>query len=96
MNMHRGVDVLTHIFSTSVLVSFTLLERASWYQLVSRLGGPQGRSGRHGEKKILQPTGIGQHYTYETVPEQPQLKKHRGLSPRENYIDRKTAACRRS
>jgi hypothetical protein len=27
------------------------------YPLDRRLGGPQGRSGRHGEEKILDPTG---------------------------------------
>jgi hypothetical protein len=29
-----------------------------WYPLARRLGGPQSQSGRHGEVKILDPTGI--------------------------------------
>jgi hypothetical protein len=33
-------------------------ERAPRYPLYRRLGGPQSRSGQHGEVKILDPTGI--------------------------------------
>jgi hypothetical protein len=31
--------------------------KSPWFPLDRRLGGPQNRSGRHGEKKILAPTG---------------------------------------
>jgi hypothetical protein len=34
---------------------FTPRERAPWYPLYSRLGGPQSRSGRGGEEKNSQP-----------------------------------------
>jgi hypothetical protein len=60
-----GVDVYVHIFF-SVLVGgewsasrscrFTPGERAR-YLLDMRLGGPQSRSGRGGEEKIIVPTG---------------------------------------
>jgi hypothetical protein len=57
----------TNIFLTSALVAgecsasrpgrFTPGERTPRYPLDRRLGGPQSRSGRHGEVKILAPTG---------------------------------------
>jgi hypothetical protein len=39
------------------VVSFTLHPLYPRYPLYRRLGGPQSRSGRHGEEKILDPTG---------------------------------------
>jgi hypothetical protein len=67
MKMHGGVDVQTHVFLTSALVggewsNFTLRPHYSQgkrprYILDRRLVGPQSRSGRHGEVKILTPTG---------------------------------------
>jgi hypothetical protein len=61
-----GVDVQIHVFLTLALVvgeiSFTpraalLPGKEPQYPLDRRLGGPQSRSGRHGEVKILDPTG---------------------------------------
>jgi hypothetical protein len=59
MKAYGVVDVYIHIFLTSAVVGgewsasppgrFTLGDR--------RLGGPQSRSGRRGEEKILDPTG---------------------------------------
>jgi hypothetical protein len=43
--------------STSWVVSFTPRPLHPRYQLDGRLGGPQNRSGRLGEEKILDPTG---------------------------------------
>jgi hypothetical protein len=61
------VDVQIHVFLTSALVEgewsasrpgrFATGERAPRYTLGSKLGGPQSQSGRHGEEKILDPTG---------------------------------------
>jgi hypothetical protein len=31
--------------------------KSLWYPLDSKMGGPQSRSGRRGEEKILDPTG---------------------------------------
>jgi hypothetical protein len=42
-------------WSTSRPGRFTPRERAPWYPLDSRLGGPQSRSGRGGEEKNSQP-----------------------------------------
>jgi hypothetical protein len=63
MKAYGEVGVWTHIFLTSALVGgewsasrpgrFTL-----GYPLDRRLGGPQSRSGRRGEEKILDPTRL--------------------------------------
>jgi hypothetical protein len=67
MMAYVGVDVYIHVFFTSALVGgewsvsrpgrFTPGKRAPRYPLESRLGGPQDRSGRHVEEKILDPIG---------------------------------------
>jgi hypothetical protein len=65
MKAYGGVDVLIHIFLTSALVSFTLRplytrERAPLPVLIVLEvggGGPQNRSGRYRQVKILDPTG---------------------------------------
>jgi hypothetical protein len=66
MKAHGGVDVQIHIFLTSVLVEVTgqLHAPADFapgkdprYPLDRRLSGPESPSGRHGEVKILAPTG---------------------------------------
>jgi hypothetical protein len=44
-----------YIFLTLALVG------GDWYPLGRMLGGPQNRYGRHGEEKILAPTGIHLH-----------------------------------
>jgi hypothetical protein len=61
-----GVDVQIHIFLTSALAGgewsasrtgrFTPGGKSPRYPL-DRLGGPQSRSARRGEEKILDPTG---------------------------------------
>jgi hypothetical protein len=66
MKAYGGVDVQIHIFLTSALVEgewsasrpgrFTP-EKSPRYPLYRRLGGPQSRSGQHGEVKILDSTG---------------------------------------
>jgi hypothetical protein len=63
----KGVDVYIHIFLTSALAGgewsalrpgrFTSGEKSLRYPLDRSLGGPQNRSGRRGEEKILDPTG---------------------------------------
>jgi hypothetical protein len=68
MKAYGGMDVYVHIFLTSVLAGgeqsgwcpsrFTPGEGTPQYPLDRRLGGPQIRSGQHGEEKILDPTGI--------------------------------------
>jgi hypothetical protein len=65
MKGYRRVDVWIHIFLTSTLVAtewsvshpcrLTPRERPQ-HPLDRRLGGPQSRSGRHGELEILDPT----------------------------------------
>jgi hypothetical protein len=67
MKTYGGVKVELHILLTTALVGgqwsasrngrFTPWETAPRYPLDRRLGGPQNRSGRHGEEKILTPTG---------------------------------------
>jgi hypothetical protein len=67
MKAYGGMDVWIHIFLTSVLVWGELLaSRLGRFNpggksprdlLDRRLGGPQNRSGRRGEMKILDPTG---------------------------------------
>jgi hypothetical protein len=67
MKAYGGLDVEIHIFLTSALAGaelsasrpgrFTLGERAPWYPLDRRLSGPQSRSGRRGDEKILDLTG---------------------------------------
>jgi hypothetical protein len=67
MNAYGGVDVYIHIFLTSALVGgewsvsrsgrFIFWEKLPRYPLDRSLGGPQSRSGRLGEKKVLDPTG---------------------------------------
>jgi hypothetical protein len=76
--------VYFHTFLTSLLDGgewsasrpgrFTLQGKSPWYQLDRRLGGPQSRSGRGGEKKHSQPLPgleppiiqpVTQHYTTE-------------------------------
>jgi hypothetical protein len=62
-----SVNVQTHILLTSALAGgkwsasrfgrFTPRERAPRDPLTRRFGGPQSRSGRHGEEKILDPIG---------------------------------------
>jgi hypothetical protein len=66
MKAYVGVNVYTHIFLTSALVGG---ERSASrpvrfapgkeprYPVDRRSGGPQNRSGRRGEEKILYPTG---------------------------------------
>jgi hypothetical protein len=64
MKAYGGVDVYIHIFLASALVGdewlasrpgrFTPEERAPGTHW---MGGPQNRSGRRGEEKILDPTG---------------------------------------
>jgi hypothetical protein len=68
MKAYGRVDVESHIFLTSVLVGgkwsasrpyrFTPGERAPPHSLDRRLGGPQSRSGRYGEEKILTLPGL--------------------------------------
>jgi hypothetical protein len=63
MKAYGGVDVYIHIFLTSALAGgewtasrtglFTPGEKPR-YPLARRLGGPQSRSGRRGEEKILE------------------------------------------
>jgi hypothetical protein len=65
--MYGGVDVEIHSFFTSTLVGggwsashpgrFTLQEKSPRYPVDSRLGGPQSRSVRREENKILDHTG---------------------------------------
>jgi hypothetical protein len=67
MKIYGGVYIQIHILLTSVLVGgewsdshsgrFSPGERAPQYALNRRLSGPQNRSGRCGEEKILDPTG---------------------------------------
>jgi hypothetical protein len=67
MKAYGVVNVLIHIFldlgiSWRWMISFTPLPlylrgKSSQYTLGRRLGGPQSRSGRPGEEKILDPTG---------------------------------------
>jgi hypothetical protein len=61
MKAHGGVVIYIHVFLTWV-VSFMLrplysLGKSPRCPLDSRLGGPQNRSGRHGEKTIADLTG---------------------------------------
>jgi hypothetical protein len=60
MKAYGGVDVEIHIL-TSALVggewSASPQGKNPRYPLDRKLGGPQSRSGRRGEKKILDPTG---------------------------------------
>jgi hypothetical protein len=67
MKAYGGVDAYIHIFLTSALVGgewsasrpgrFTPRGKSPRYPLDRKLDGPQSRSGRHGEVKILDPTG---------------------------------------
>jgi hypothetical protein len=67
MKAYGGVDVQIHIFLTSALIGgkwsasrigrFTPRGNSPRYPLDRRLGGPQSRSGRRGEEKILDATG---------------------------------------
>jgi hypothetical protein len=58
---YEGVDVYTHTFllSAGQLHAPAALPpgKEPRYPLDKRLGGPQSRSGRHREEKILDPTG---------------------------------------
>jgi hypothetical protein len=89
MKAYGGVDVYIHIFLTSALTGNEwsasrpkpLYPRGNSprYALDRRLGGPQSRSGRRGEEKILDPTWtltlnpsivqpIASRYTDYTIP----------------------------
>jgi hypothetical protein len=67
MKAHGGVDLQIHIVLTTAVAGgewsasrpacLTPGERAPRYRLNRRLDEPQSRSGRHGEEKILDPTG---------------------------------------
>jgi hypothetical protein len=67
MKTYGGVDVYIHVFLTSALLGgersvsrpgrFIPTEIDPRYALDRKLGGPQSRSGRHEEEKILDPTG---------------------------------------
>jgi hypothetical protein len=67
MKEYEGEDVKIQVFLTSALVRgewsvsrpgrFNPRGKISRYLLNRRLGGPQNQSGRHGEEKILAPTG---------------------------------------
>jgi hypothetical protein len=64
MKVYGGVDVYIHIFLISVLVVVNFTPKQLYprgkshpYPFDRRLNGPQNRSGRHGEEKILDPTG---------------------------------------
>jgi hypothetical protein len=66
MKTYRGVDVYVPVFLTSALVRDELLASHSGrfipgkeppLPIEKKLGEPQGRSGRQGEVKILNPTG---------------------------------------
>jgi hypothetical protein len=93
------VDVYTHVLLTSALAGgewsasrtgrFTHRGISLRCPLDRRLGGPQIRSGRRGEKKILDPTGtrtpdtsvvhpIASRYTYYAIPAPITLNKTRG------------------
>jgi hypothetical protein len=66
MKAYGGVDVYIHIFLTSVLAGVEwsasrpgplyLRGKSPRYQLDRMLGGPQSRSGKRGEEKILDST----------------------------------------
>jgi hypothetical protein len=65
MKTYGRVDIQTHVldlctswseWSASHPCRFTSVEGASYTN--RRLGGPKGRSGRHGEVKILAPTKL--------------------------------------
>jgi hypothetical protein len=58
MKAYGGVDVFIHIFVTSALAVEEWSASSPRYPLNKRLGGPQSRSGRFAEEKILDPTGI--------------------------------------
>jgi hypothetical protein len=78
MKVYEGMDVYIHIFLTLALVggewssshpgSFATGERSSRYPLDKRLGGPQSRSGRCGEVKILDPTEAGNPTSQSSSP----------------------------
>jgi hypothetical protein len=59
MKAYGEVDVYTHVFFTSELVGgewSASRGKSPQCPLDRRSGGPQSRSGRHGEVKILDPT----------------------------------------
>jgi hypothetical protein len=64
MKIYGGIDVQIHVFLASALVGersasgpcwFIPGEAVPWYSLELRLSGPQSRSVRYGEVKILDP-----------------------------------------
>jgi hypothetical protein len=66
MKAYGVVAVYTHIFLASALADMNCQldapaalpsEKEPRYPFDRRLGGPQSRSGRSGEEKILDPTG---------------------------------------
>jgi hypothetical protein len=57
MKTYGGVDVYTHVFFTFTPRPLYSQGKSPWYPFNRRLGGPQSWSGRHGEVKILAPTG---------------------------------------
>jgi hypothetical protein len=77
MKAYGGADVDT-VFLTPALVGgewsasrrgrFTPWGKSPRYPLNIRLGGPQSRSGRHGEVKNLAPIGIGTPIPWSSSP----------------------------
>jgi hypothetical protein len=78
MKTYGGVDVYIHVFLTSALVGgecsalrpgrFAPGGKSPQYPLDRGLGEPQGRPGRHGEVKILAPTGTQTPTPWSSIP----------------------------
>jgi hypothetical protein len=93
--MHRS----TFGTSWSWVVSFTPRLLYPWgkrpqYQLDRRLGGPQSRSGQHGEKKIFDPTGTQTPTPQSSSPEPVKSKsKHSVLLTHSSWRELYTIFC---
>jgi hypothetical protein len=100
---HTTIHLLVLNFDNAINFSFphTFL----YFSLLDRrLCRPQSRSGLCEEEEILDPTGTRiparsqslYRLRYPSCQSRRYILKLRGLSPRANYSDRATAACRRS